>query len=274
MVYPYSKPVDKLEFFAHQFNMPDTVAPTCPAALHRFRRQALAPMFSRSRVIEHGAGIQQVVDRLSYHLTNDHSDTGVPVNICHMWASSVTDIIISIVFGEPSHHLDAPAFADPFPLAVRNISYLTHTLNHFGFLTRGIPLSWFKPLWSDLRCFLNFRDTLEAKISFLMREDRRKDFENMAVRTLFHEIVDSKLSQQDLRLQRVVDEAMLMIGAGIESSKQALTVACYYVLANPEIEARLRAELEAAIPDQEQMPHFQNLEGLEYLVAVTNEGEH
>ena len=116
-------------------------------------------------------------------------------------------------------------------------------LNHFGFLTRRIPLVWLKPLWSDVRCFLNFRDTLEAKISFLMREDRRKDFENMAVRTLFHEIVDSKLSPQDLRLQRVVDEAMLMIGAGIESSKQALTVACYYVLAvDPEIEARLRAE--------------------------------
>ncbi|KAI4153385.1 MAG: hypothetical protein LQ340_002332 [Diploschistes diacapsis] len=171
VVYPCNKPVDKFEFFAHQFNMPDTVAPTCPAALHRSRRQALAPMFSRSRVIEHGAGIQQVIDRLSYHLANDYSGTGVPVIICHMWASSVTDIIISIVFGEPSHYLDAPGFANPFPLAVHNISVLTHTLNHFAFMTRGIPLSWFKPLWSDLRCFLNFRDTLEAKISFLMRED-------------------------------------------------------------------------------------------------------
>lgn len=273
MVYTNSKPVDKLEFFAHQFNMPDTVAPTCPAKLHRSRRQALAPMFSRTRVIEHGSGIQQVVDQLSHHLTNEHTGTGVPVNICHMWASSVTDIIINIVFGEPSHYLDAPDFADPFPLAVRNISYLTHTLNHFGFLTRGIPLSWFKPLWPDLRCFLGFRDTLEAKIGFLLREDRREDFENSAVRTLFHEMIDSKLPPQDLRLQRVVDEAMLMIGAGIESSKQALTVACYYVLADPLIEARLRAELETAIPDQAQMPHFQELEGLEYLVAVTNEGE-
>lgn len=271
VVYPTNKPVDKLEFFSHQFNMPDTVAPTCPAALHRSRRQALAPMFSRKRIIEHGSSIQHIVDQLSYHLDNEHVGTGVPTNISHMWAASVTDVIINIVFGEPSHYLDAPAFSDPFPLAVRNISQLTHTLNHFGFLMRKVPLTWLKPFLPDLRCFLGFRDTLEAKISLLMREDRKQDFENSAVRTLFHEMMDSKLSPQDLRLQRVVDEAMLMIGAGIESSKQALTVACFYVLTDPEIEARLRAELEAGIPDPEQMPHFQELESLEYLEAVMNE---
>ncbi|KAI0377618.1 cytochrome P450 [Hypomontagnella monticulosa] len=271
VVYPNNKPVDKLEFFAYQFNMPDTVAPTCPYQLHRSRRQALAPMFSRSRIIEHGWGIQQVVDRLSHNLANEYTGTGVPVNISHMWAASVTDVIINIVFGEPSHYLDAPGFADPFPLAVRNITHLTHTLNHFGFLTRGIPLAWFKPLWPDLKCFLDFRDTLESKIGALMREDRKEDFENSATRTLFHEMLDSKLSPEDLRLQRLVDEAMLMIGAGIESSKQALTTACYYVLADPEIEARLRVELEMGIPDKGQIPHFQELENIEYLVAVANE---
>ena len=64
-----------------------------------------------------------------------------------------------------------------------------------------------------------------------------------------------------------------MIETSIESSKQALTVACFYVLTDLEIEARLRIELKARISNSEQMSHFRELKSLKYLKAVTNEGE-
>jgi cytochrome P450 len=90
-------------------------------------------------------------------------------------------------------------------------------------------------------------------------------------KTLFHEILSSNLPPEELRLNRLQNEAMGMIGAGVETTKWALSVGCFHILDNPPIQARLRAELEAAIPDPFNIPPWSELEKLPYLSAIVTE---
>ena len=89
--------------------------------------------------------------------------------------------------------------------------------------------------------------------------------------TLFHEILSSNLPPEELRLNRLQNEAMGMIGAGVETTKWALSVGCFHILHNPLIQAHLRTELEAAIPDPQNILPWHELEKLPYLSAVVTE---
>jgi cytochrome P450 len=91
--------------------------------------------------------------------------------------------------------------------------------------------------------------------------------------TVFHELLKSNLPPEDLTLSRLQNEAMSLVGAGDHTTKWAFTVGSFFVIENREINSRLRAELEAAIPDPSQIPPWLELEKLPYLSAVVSEGQ-
>ncbi|CAH0045720.1 unnamed protein product [Clonostachys solani] len=67
---------------------------------------------------------------------------------------------------------------------------------------------------------------------------------------------------------------MSVVAAGVETTRWALTVGCYHILANVAIEQRLRSELEHAIPDSTRMISVPELEKLPYSTAVIQEKWH
>lgn len=73
-------------------------------------------------------------------------------------------------------------------------------------------------------------------------------------------------------MDRLGDEAQLMIGAGLETTAWALTTTSYHIINNPPILKKLRAELEEAIPDPAAQPDLVYLERLPYLSACIQEG--
>jgi len=100
-----------------------------------------------------------------------------------------------------------------------------------------------------------------------------KDVKEAQHRTVFQDIIDSDLPPHEVSLLRLQNEAVSVVGAGFETTRWALTVFCYHVLANPSINKRLRDELKDAIPDPEQMPSWAALQELPYLSACIEEGE-
>lgn len=66
-------------------------------------------------------------------------------------------------------------------------------------------------------------------------------------------------------------EAMSFTGAGIDTTKTALTVASFWILSKPDVKARLLLELETAIPDPDNLLPLTELEKLPYLSAVVQE---
>src|ERR1700755_1081148 len=66
--------------------------------------------------------------------------------------------------------------------------------------------------------------------------------------------------------QSLLDEAGILLGAGSDSSGVTLMVAAHYVLQNPQVRQRLEAELREAWPVLEEIPRYEVLEKLPYLV--------
>lgn len=77
---------------------------------------------------------------------------------------------------------------------------------------------------------------------------RDDDVKEVSHKTVFMEILDSKIPAAHATEIRLQNEAVSVIGAEFETTRWALTVASYHILANPHVLERLRAELEEAIP--------------------------
>lgn len=89
--------------------------------------------------------------------------------------------------------------------------------------------------------------------------------------TIFDGILNSKLPPADKTDARLASEAQLVIFAGEGTTAFTLTAAVYELLANPLVLAELKEELTAAIPDEESIPSFAQVDGLPYFNAVVNE---
>jgi cytochrome P450 len=64
------------------------------------------------------------------------------------------------------------------------------------------------------------------------------------------------------------DEAYSILAASADTTGNAMTVAAYQVVSNPEIYKKVRRELEAGFPDPNERLDFVRLETLPYLVGL------
>jgi len=107
----------------------------------------------------------------------------------------------------------------------------------------------------------HIQDIIDAKDQKVEKKDGELP------RTIFHTLLESNLPEEEKSLERLWQEAQLVIGAGTDTVANALTVTTFHVLNNPETLAKLRKELEEAIPDREGPVNLLVVEQLPYLVS-------
>lgn len=90
--------------------------------------------------------------------------------------------------------------------------------------------------------------------------------------TIFHEIIESSLPPEEKTEERLHQEAQVVVGAGVETTKWTLAVAMFHILDQPDILSKLQAEILEVFPDPSCPPSLATLEKLPYLVAVCQEG--
>ena len=113
----------------------------------------------------------------------------------------------------------------------------------------------------------DFRRTISA-----LKEDHDETNKTVDHATLFHEMLNSDLSPKEKSVNRMVQEAQVIIGAAILTTSWAGAIASFHIIDNPEIFKKLRAELEEAIPDPSTQLDWQTLEPLPYLTGCVKEG--
>lgn len=74
-------------------------------------------------------------------------------------------------------------------------------------------------------------------------------------------------SLESLNEDELLGESMNLLIAGSDTSATSLTIAVLEILSHPEMHTELVEELEAAIPDKDNLPPVQTLEKLPYLVS-------
>jgi cytochrome P450 len=102
-------------------------------------------------------------------------------------------------------------------------------------------------------------------------ESARSSMKETEHLTIFHEIINSKLPPKEKELNRLSAEAILLVSAGTMTTTWAISVGIFHLLSAPPILQKLRAELEAAIPDPSKTAPLAKLESLPYLKGVVLE---
>ncbi|KAJ5532796.1 benzoate 4-monooxygenase cytochrome P450 [Penicillium frequentans] len=220
--------------------------------LHRLRRSVLNPFFSKK------------IQRLHHA-----AQTGEIVNMKYIYAAVTLDIINAYCFAHEPSSVHKPDFGrkgfddvDSF----LEVSLLNIHIPWVMRFTYSLPDSINKVLAPALAEILDFR-RIEA-----IRSGEDTAHEKASHRTVFHELLESKLPPEERQRDRLRDEALSLVTAGSGTTAYVLRGTAYHISANPAIRQKLHEELVTAIPDVQQFPSLAVLEQLPFLTAVVQEG--
>ena len=112
--------------------------------LHRTRRGALAPFFSKASVYQLESTVQTIVDKMVSRLDAIRG-SGTVINLVDVFVSLTADIIVQYAFAKPYNLIDSPDFAPFWHKGIMDASETSHTFKQFGWLepmVRRIPQSF------------------------------------------------------------------------------------------------------------------------------------
>jgi cytochrome P450 len=93
-----------------------------------------------------------------------------------------------------------------------------------------------------------------------------------AQRTIFSELLNADIPSEEKSVNRMAEEARVIISAGSTTTAHYLTHTIYHILANEDVHHRLQAELTEARAALSKTLSTQDFEQLPYLNAVIKEG--
>lgn len=88
--------------------------------------------------------------------------------------------------------------------------------------------------------------------------------------TIFHELLNSDLPEEEKSDARLGDEAQLIVAAGLITTSWALSVACFHLTNDPKIAQKLSRELKAVHVSLSQLD-WHKLEQLPFLHGCVHE---
>jgi cytochrome P450 len=194
------------------------------------------------------------------------NDKIVPVQ--WMWSAFACDVITEYAFGLNYNQLDSKDFGDTLHDAYTAASEFGHVALQFPWIAKflnSLPDSWVQAMNPSLKKLLQLKHDLTGIVSRISQEhDKEKKPEKP---TIFLEVMQSNIAAQEKSIRRLADEAQTIVVGGLTTTAWALTVAMYYLLENPQVLEKLRAELFASVPDHcaPRVLSFQKLEPLPYL---------
>ncbi|KAI4102600.1 MAG: hypothetical protein L6R37_004313 [Teloschistes peruensis] len=242
--------------------------------LHKMRRAAINPFFSKQKVTQ----LQPVIQRLAQKLCAKFercrgTDEVIPLE-CAFDAFTM-DVISEYALDQNFGYLDHPGWSSDFrelERAFGEMSYLQKQFPPLIKLMNSLPnrvVLWLDPKSKLLLDF--FRNCYDIADKMLEETDGTK-YEEKEHPTIFYEIIHSDLPWAEKQPKRLEYEAAAILGAGAVTTAWTLTVAMYHLTVNPAKLARLRAEIREIMPDPRNAPaKLQQLEQLPYLTAVLME---
>ncbi|PGH17714.1 hypothetical protein AJ80_04722 [Polytolypa hystricis UAMH7299] len=244
---------------------------TVDAQLHRQRRGALNPMFSRRAILVFEPVVREYLD-LFLKRISEHAKASKPLNVTRAYPAYTSDIIMEYSFGFSYRHLANPEF-ESFQDALLAMGLTAHVASQFWWF---LPLVTAIPDWIVEKLLPTTASLIRLKkdqFELLGRTIRGEEgaHKDKFHPTIFHEILQSSLPPQEKSQQRLADEAQIVVAAGVGTTAYTLDVATFHIVNTPHINARLHAELVTAFPDKNIIPDLLEYEKLSYLKACLQE---
>ncbi|KAJ5100196.1 cytochrome P450 [Penicillium angulare] len=273
-LYTSSLGLDKSPHIQHRFGTPSASFSTPENDLHKIRRNAVLPFFSKRRIHEQAAMIQKNVDLICYRFKTEYAGTDNVVRMNDMLSSYGTDVIMTYAFNRSRKFLSEPGFSSKFARAIQGLKDFVHIAQQFplvGSLSRHVPQWLLAFVGSDLEAIVRFETEISSHVQQVL-EKRASQCNEDQKGTIFVEILNANLPAAEKSFARLKDEGIGIVGAAIETTKLANMVIIFHILHNPQILSCLQTELEEVIPDPESPPPLSALEKAPYLAACIQEG--
>ncbi|THY33597.1 hypothetical protein D6D01_02197 [Aureobasidium pullulans] len=254
------------------FSVPSSVAATIDHRLHRARRGYMNPYFAKRAIAELAPMIKERVSKLNSRL-HEALETKRHVSLDRALAAMTADIITTRFYGE---HFDYLGFPD-FQMPIRDAFFGVSTIFHFGrffpaLITalRKLPIPIIAKILPSVADFLRFEKEIKRRIDQMLNNEELAEKSKGSI--ILQALNDERIPESERSLARLLDEGLVIIFAGTETSSRALAVTMYHLLSDKDIIVRMRQELATIKRCDENGFSLQDLESLPYLNGVVNEG--
>jgi cytochrome P450 len=214
---------------------------TSEGDLWKRQRYMMQPFFHRRVITEFAKTLDSANDRFIARW-EALAARGEPVNITEEMSELTLDIVLRSIFGRDLDRMSEQAGGNPFEVVTKNQE-------------------------RNLQFAFKFR-SLAKIVAGLMERRRAEQDEHFDYLGMLMSARD-KDTGAAMSDRELIDEVMTLVVAGHETTASGLNWTWYLLSQNPEAEARLHAEIDAA-PDMP-TPGLAQMESLAYTQQVVNE---
>ena len=160
MVYSRTSARNKSWFFVRQFDLPLSAFATVDHTLHRQRRSAMNPFFSKQRIQQLEPSIQAQVDKLCARL-EEFKGTGNVLRIREAYSCFAADVVMDYSTGSSLHYLESPDFMPMWTQTMQEGSNSAVLCRHFPLILtmmKSIPKWMGKKMNPGLALFYDFQE--------------------------------------------------------------------------------------------------------------------
>jgi cytochrome P450 len=233
--------------------------------------------FSRRAVLDLEDIIQEKVKKLCRRV-QESLDAGKPADLRAGTRAVSIDILTEYAFDDCWNHLDVEDFAAWFSEAVRDTSVMWWTFQQFPALLKPMQLMPEDYARKMSPAMNGWMDCIVRTREYIMRVNEQfKAGIKPNRRTIFHELLDQTSTEEETpsppSVDRLNGEALSFCTAAADTTGNAMEMAAYHVVTNPDIYEKLKKELRDAFPDPSTDLDYTTLEKLPYLTGVVKEGQ-
>ena len=214
---------------------------TSEGDLWKRQRYMMQPFFHRRVITEFAQTLEKANDRFIARW-EALAARGEPVNITDEMSELTLDIVLRSIFGRDLQRMSEQVGGNPFEVVTKDQE-------------------------RNLQFAFKFR-SLSKIVAGLMERRRAHSEEHFDYVAMLMSARD-KDTGAPMSDRELIDEVMTLIVAGHETTASGLNWTWYLLSQNPEAEARLHAEIDAA-PDMS-TPNLAQMESLAYTQQVVNE---
>ncbi|POR38211.1 Cytochrome P450 CYP58R1, partial [Tolypocladium paradoxum] len=264
-----SRKVDKDPVTVRAFNVTTSIAATIDHDLHRTRRAYLARYFSKRSVVGIEPMIHDRISKLCQRLEG-FLESGEAVVLDHAFGALTADVISYHMLGEHLDFLDKPDLRTIFSEAFHSVSLIYHPSRLVPGLVaclKKIPNSIVKAVFPPVADLGLLEIETKNRILSYSKNQAKIGFQPAILSAL----IDPDIPLEERSIDRLVDETIVFLMAGTETSSRVLSVAMFYLLNDAACLRKLREELSQLPfrPDNDYA--MSQLENLPYLTAVVHE---
>ncbi|PNS20320.1 Isotrichodermin C-15 hydroxylase [Sphaceloma murrayae] len=239
--------------------------------LHRSRRSALNPFFSKASVMSLEPMIHDKIDRVC-SIMHQHYQNGTAVEFGAAYMSFALDTVTHYAFGKSGCWgcLDGEGFAGEWKEAIIEAFENATLVRYIPWMTPillRIPYQWIVKCHKSMGMFYKSAEMIRGIVHRFLAQEKT-DTE----RTIFSSLRNGSLPPGESAPQRLLDEANILIAAGGEAITQLPSVISFHMCDNLHVVAVLRKELVDAFPDGASSVTLEKAQSLSYLTAVITEG--